>query len=102
MRFGKLLVVALAVTTSAFAADPFVGTWKLHEPNTMAKAGQSPSNRTMTYEANAIRAIIQGDGITGTDHIAIFFNGKEYPADTSQIVRNTGADSVISCRPDPN
>jgi hypothetical protein len=43
----------------------------------------------MTYETNAVRATIDGDGIAGTDHITIFFNGKEYPAEPSQIARHT-------------
>src|SRR2546423_14707810 len=98
MRFGKLLGLALAVSISVLAADPFVGTWKLNEQKTSVNAGKSPSNRTTRYEAvpNGIRIVMQGEGITGSDQVTLFFDGKDHPADTSQPVRNTGADTVIS------
>ncbi len=104
MRFGKLFAVALVISISVFAADPFLGKWKLNEQKTTVNAGQSPSNRTTTYEtvSNGIRITMQGDGITGSDQVTLLFDGKDHPADTSQIVRNTGADTIVSKRPDPN
>src|SRR5436305_7814148 len=104
MRFGKVLVAALAVSIAVFAADPFVGKWKLNEQKTTVNAGQSPSNRTTTYETvpNGIRVSLHGEGITGSDQVTLLFDGKDHPADTSQIVRNTGADTIVSKRPDPN
>ena len=45
---------------------------------------------------------MQGQGITGSDQVTLLFDGKEHPADTSQIVRNTGADTVVGKRPNAN
>src|SRR5947208_1642493 len=56
----------------------------------------------MRQSPTAIRITMKGEGITGSDQVTLAFDEKEHPADTSQIVRNTGADSIVSKRPDPH
>ena len=48
MRYGRLAVLFLAVTTALFAADPFVGTWKVNPAKSKFKTGAGPKEQTVT------------------------------------------------------
>ena len=60
LAFGALyVVVGLLVTTSSlWAADPFVGTWKLNLAKSKYSPGPPPKNLTVTCGAteNGIKA----------------------------------------------
>ncbi len=79
--FLALLVVAVA---TCFAADAFLGTWKLNEAKSKLAPG-SPKNQTVTYEAagDSTKVTIDGTAPDGTPTHTVWtgkFDGKDYPS----------------------
>ncbi len=104
MRIAVLALATMMWSVHAWAADPktdlFVGTWKMNEQKSVVSSGQVPKNRTITYApmATGLLVTMQGDGINGSDKVNPIPDGKERPAESSQLVRNTGAD-VAAVKP---
>jgi hypothetical protein len=48
MRYTKLMLVLLGFAATLFAADPFVGTWKMNPAKTKYKVGTAPKEQTVT------------------------------------------------------
>ena len=48
MRYTKLMITLLGFAATLFAADPFVGTWKMNPTKTRYKVGTAPKEQTLT------------------------------------------------------
>ena len=81
----------------AFAADGFMGTWKLNEAKSKISPG-TPKNTTVVYEAagDSVKMILDGTGADGKpthDEWTGKFDGKDYPvtgdpnSDTRSVTR---------------
>jgi len=97
------VVIGLWVTTATlWAADPFVGTWKLNLAKSKYSPGPPPKNLTITYAAteNGIKATTEGVNAEGkpvASTYAATYDGKETP------VTGTGPyDTIALKRIDPN
>lgn len=101
MRRGATAVMVLTLSVSAFAADPFVGTWKLNEKESKTSSGQTPTGRITTYESipNGLRFSIQGEDGKPADQAEFVFDGKAHATTSSPLVRGTGADTAVYVRP---
>lgn len=77
------LVTCIVGSTMCFAADAFMGSWKLNESKSTISAG-SPKNTNVVYEVTGDTVKITSDGISGDGkptHIEWTgkFDGKDYP-----------------------
>jgi hypothetical protein len=98
------LVIGLWITTATlWAADPFVGTWKLNLAKSKYSPGPPPKNVTITYEAteNGIRATTEGINAEGKPIATTYsatYDGTDVP------VTGTGApyDTIALKRINPN
>lgn len=77
------LAVCLVGATVCFAADGFMGTWKLNEAKSKIGPG-APKNSTVVYEAagDSIKVTIDGTGGDGKPLHSEWtgqFDGKDYP-----------------------
>lgn len=77
------VVVCLAAAVVCFAADDFIGTWKLNEAKSKISAG-SPKNTTVIYEAAGDRVKVTTDGTDGDGKPSHSewtgkYDGKDYP-----------------------
>jgi hypothetical protein len=93
---GIVLTLALCFVGAAvcFAADAFIGTWKLNEAKSKIGAG-SPKNTTVVYEAagDSVKVTVDGtdgDGKPAHNEWTGKFDGKDYPVtgDTSTDTRS--------------
>jgi hypothetical protein len=82
---GIVLTLALCFVGAAvcFAADAFIGTWKLNEAKSKIGAG-SPKNTTVVYEAagDSVKVTVDGtdgDGKPAHNEWTGKFDGKDYP-----------------------
>jgi hypothetical protein len=82
---ATLLTLALCLVAAAvcFAADGFMGTWKLNEAKSKLSAG-IPKNSTVVYEAagDNVKVTIDGtdsDGKPSHNEWTGKFDGKDYP-----------------------
>jgi len=48
MRSTRLLLILLGLAATMFAADPFVGTWKMNPAKSKFKEGAAPKEQTVT------------------------------------------------------
>jgi hypothetical protein len=83
-----LLVTVLAAGV-AFAADSWMGTWKLNEAKSKFPPG-APKNHTVTYEAAGDGIKVTIDGVDGTGkatHVEWTgkIDGKDYPSTGSSL-----------------
>jgi hypothetical protein len=102
----RALYVAIglwATTIMLWAADPFVGTWKLNLAKSKYSPGPPPKNLTVTYEAteNGIKATTEGVNAEGKPVATTYtatYDGKDTP------VTGTGApyDTIALKRIDAN
>ena len=93
----KLLIAAMCLVTglwitntTSWAADPFVGTWKLNLSKSKYDPGPGPKSVTIKYEANGdgIKATTEGvnpEGQPIATHYTADYDGKDTP------VTGTGA-----------
>jgi hypothetical protein len=77
------LVTCVVGVTMCFAADAFMGTWKLNEAKSKISAG-SQKNNNVVYHATGDDVKVTSDGISGDGtptHIEWTgkFDGKDYP-----------------------
>jgi hypothetical protein len=77
------LLLCFVGATVCFAADAFIGTWKLNEAKSNIAAG-SPKNTTVIYEAAGDSVKVTTDGTDGDGKPSHSewtgkFDGKDYP-----------------------
>jgi hypothetical protein len=67
MHFPRITLALLGLAGALFAADPFVGTWKLNAAKSKFKAGEPPKEQTVVIEQQGdnIRLTITGTSATG-------------------------------------
>jgi len=82
---ATVLTLALCIAGAAvcFAADAFMGTWKLNEAKSKIGAG-SPKNTTVVYEAagDSVKVTTDGTDGDGKPSHGVWtgkFDGKDYP-----------------------
>src|SRR5262245_57689819 len=78
-----VLVTCVVGVTMCFAADAFMGTWKLNEAKSKISAG-SQKNTNVVYEAKGDDVKVTSEGISGDGKPAHTdwtgkFDGKDYP-----------------------
>jgi hypothetical protein len=84
MRFLRLFLVCLTVSTALFAADsPFSGTWKLNTAKSHF-TGPAPKSSTATVEADdqnfkLKQEFLDDKGQTSNVSVDAKFDGKDYP-----------------------
>jgi hypothetical protein len=76
------LVLAFVAVTVGWAADPFMGTWKLNEAKSKIGPG-APKNATIVYEAAGDSTKVTVDGVDGAGKPSHSvwtgkFDGKDY------------------------
>jgi hypothetical protein len=65
IAFTAVCALALNVSTTAQAPDPFVGTWKLDVAKSTYKPGPAPKSLTVTIEAAGKGLKVAVDGVAG-------------------------------------
>ena len=67
MRYSKLALSLLLFAGTLFAADPFVGTWKLNSAKTKYKKGTPPKEQTVVYteEGSDLHVMVKGTSADG-------------------------------------
>src|SRR5258708_9105159 len=84
MGIDLTVVLSYGGRAVCFAADAFIGTWKLNEAKSKIAAG-SPKNTTVVYEAagDSVKVTTHGtngDGKPSPSEWTGKFDGKDYPA----------------------
>jgi hypothetical protein len=97
-----LLLVALAVSVSAAAADQQSGTWKMNSAKSNYSPGPAPKASTVTVVSDAENIKLSSDGIDAAGNpthleYTAKYDGKDYP-----ITGAPNADTVAIERIDPN
>jgi hypothetical protein len=96
MRKAMLLLALFGLVGTLWAADPFVGTWKLNVAKSKASdPSQMPKNEIAKFVAqeNGLKYVFDGADVRGKYHLAWSgkYDGKDYPlagafwADTSAL-----------------
>jgi len=99
MRLAPLVYVILSSSMMAWAADPFVGSWKLDMEKSSTAKGKATEQRSTTYVAipNGYQETAQiGSGPKG--QWSLLLDGKEHEAPDMNIVKITGATSQLAKR----
>ena len=65
IAFTAVCAIALSVSSTAQAPDPFVGTWKLDVAKSTYKPGPAPKSLTVTLEAAGKGLKVAADGVAG-------------------------------------
>jgi hypothetical protein len=119
MRYLKPCLVFLGLATALFAADPFVGTWKLNPAKSKYKAGAPPKEVTVviTEKGSELDVNITGttaDGSAIASHYTMPAKGGEgkiiqspyeavsskRPSDTERVISySKGGKVVYTTRP---
>jgi hypothetical protein len=86
-----LVVAVSAVSLSAQADDPLIGTWKLNVAKSKYSPGPPPQSATITYAASGegIEVTTEGvnaQGASASTHYTANWDGKDYPITGSQAV----------------
>jgi|WetSurSiteA1Bulk_404760.scaffolds.fasta_scaffold25507_1 hypothetical protein len=101
MRKALLLLVVLGLTGSLWAADPFIGTWKLNAAKSKANYPLPKSiTNTCTAQGNAQKIAIdsvESDGTITHRSWTSTFDGKDHP-----IVGDPNSDMSSEIRVNPN
>lgn len=84
-RMLKLIALLLVVTVDLWAADPWVGTWKLNAEKSRFNPGPAPKSRTMIFEqiADQMKATIEDISADGTKTSTTStgkYDGEPFPA----------------------
>jgi hypothetical protein len=95
---SKILAITVAVGVTAWAADPFVGTWKLDPEKSKLMAGQRGESSTMVCEVAEGRYRFSSSN--PNIPVALFrLDGKTYPVSaTARFATVLGADEWSSRR----
>ena len=94
MRVVKIAILVLCVPAMIWAADPFVGTWKLNPSKSHYTAGTPPKDQTVTISESGENAdiavtITTADGNTVSYHFMTPQKGG-----TGTVVQGAGFDAV--------
>ena len=65
IAFTAVCAVALSVSSTAQAPDPFVGTWKLDVAKSTYKPGPAPKSLTVAIDAAGKAFKVAVDGVAG-------------------------------------
>ncbi len=100
MRKAMLLVAVFGLAGIAWAADPFVGTWKMNAAKSKFSYA-APKSFTVTFTAqeNGVKVVqdmVEADGKTIHRSFALKYDGKEYP------VTAPDQDAISVKKPDAN
>lgn len=98
MRFARVLFIGLAVVWLAFAADPFVGTWKLNVAKSKSSSGRTIEPATQTFEATSDGYRITSSRLTTP--ITLHLDGKDYPANQDGVAASVRAEKTSARRMD--
>jgi hypothetical protein len=101
MRKVLLVLAFCGFAASLWAADPFVGTWKMN-PTKSTFIGQPVNNYTVIIEAqgNGLKLIqdrVEADGKVTHIEFTAKYDGKDYP-----LTGNPDADTVSYTKPNAN
>jgi hypothetical protein len=96
MRKAMFLLAVFGLAGSLWAADPFVGTWKLNVAKSTF-SGPPPKSDTVKIEAQENGVKVVGDGVDAEGkpthaETAVKYDGKDYPYTTTR----TGAPSDLT------
>jgi hypothetical protein len=94
MRYTKLLIALLSLTAILFAADPYVGTWKMNSAKSKYKTGTAPKEQTVTISESGSDLITKVAGIAADgSKIAVTYS---IPAagGPGKIIESTAYDGV--------
>jgi hypothetical protein len=84
MRKAMLLLTVFGLAGLVWAADPFVGTWKLNLEKSKFSPGPPPQSRTLKIAAqeNGYKAVVDSvdsQGKPNHSEMALKYDGKDYP-----------------------
>ena len=102
MRKAMLLLAVFGLIGTLWAADPFVGTWKLNVAKSKINPGPPPKSEIATFAAqeNGLKLavdIVEADGKAVKVSYTAKFDGKDY-----SVSGVTGADTISIKRVDAN
>jgi len=98
MRLASVLLTSSFLCAAAFAADPFVGTWKVNIEKSKTSSGRPPQTTTQKFEATS-----DGYQITSSllpNPITLRLDGKDYTANIQGVAASVGADKSSARRID--
>ena len=99
MRKVMLLLAVFGLVSLAWAADPFVGTWKMNPAKSkFSFAAPKSYTETFTAQDNGVKVVqdmVEADGKTIHRTFALKYDGKEYP------VTAPDQDAISVKKPDP-
>jgi hypothetical protein len=80
----RLALTLLLAATTALAADPFLGTWKLNLAKSRFLSDESMKELTITWAANGDRLRVSGSGASAEGRPVRYsydpiYDGKDYP-----------------------
>ena len=78
-RRSLLQVLLVGSALNAWAADPFVGTWKLNPEKSRGRASYTPTAKIETIDSNSYRITISATGTGKPFSFAVVLDGKEHP-----------------------
>src|SRR3984893_15160322 len=97
-----LLLVILALSVAARAADQHSGTWKMNPAKSRYTPGPAPKSITVSINSDSDNIKLTSDGIDASGnptHVEYTakYDGKDYP-----ITGVPNADTIVLERPDPS
>lgn len=99
MRYTAILLAALCLSTTAWAADPFLGNWKLNP----ARSDKGKDGQPRPVATLAITGIADGYQIQSSTlptPFVLHLDGKPYRDDTKGFAAVVGADHSSAARLD--
>ena len=89
MNFSKIIVL-FALSTTLWAANPFIGTWKLNIAKSQYTSGPAPKSATITYEATPdglkrTGETVDAEGKSTSLEYTAKYNGGYYPITGSDL-----------------
>lgn len=102
MRYTKLMLALLGFAATLFAADPFVGTWKMNPAKTKYKVGTAPKEQSVTITESGGDLTIKVAG-TAADGKKISISYTVPSAGgTGKILESSSYDGISGKRLGPN
>jgi len=101
MRKPMLFLAVLGAAGLLWAADPFVGTWKMNPAKSKFSSFVAPKSFTVTFAAqengvNMVQDILEADGKVIHRSVAFKYDGKDHPVTAPDI------DTVSATNPNAN
>ena len=100
MRYVKSLLVLLGFAATMFAADPFVGTWKMNSAKSKFKMGAAPKEQTVTIGESGSDLTVNVMG-TAADGSAIAYSYTVPAAGGVGKINSASYDGISGKRPGP-